>query len=489
MERLPVLLDPFEDESLNSFVARLNHVNYLRPDVLSGIKPTMSTIRTLSIASGLSVQRLREMTWLGYPPAIIGSKGSTGWLLRQTRWWCPICAPQNSVMKRSWELACLPVCLACATLLTLRPDPTTRDATPHEIQTIMSIAAHVDDSTSDAKARAWLARLLRVTRLIATTCDEDWPTTLPATTVTSLRSWGHHPSTDPDAILQILAFLVELIGTKRERLLVSQGWSRYLRQEPRAIAATLLPRGPRPPKEHRTAAPAIPRLLVSELDRVRTHALARAVAATGVLPEHVPALVPTAANSFLPPQDAWPEAQELALAIHMLLNTTSTGAPGYLSQAFRHLVLPHRRPSSMLAQLEQGWVTTPDADRILAATHQIEALDGVNYQHRRTLLTALKHLPRLSRRSADSARTRGWIWVYLTHGRIVWTAPVWAQSSALMPTVEVLNFHENMTLSQRHELAEMADQLWQWLTADDMITWESARNGHSVETASHARGH
>ena len=489
MERLPVLLDPFEDESLDSFVARLNHVNYLRANVFSDIKPTMATLRTLSSASGLSVQRLHEMTWLGYPPAIIGSKGSTGWLLRQTRWWCPICAPQNSVMKRSWELACLPVCLVCDTLLSVHPDPTSRDATPHELQTVVRIAAQVAESISDAKARAWLGRLLRVTRLIATTCNEDWPTTLPATSVASLNSWGYHPSMDPDALLQILGLLVEWIGTKRERLLVSQGWSRYLRQEPRAIAATLLPKGPNRPNQQPTAASSTPPLLVSQLDRVRIHALARAVTAVGVLPEHVPALVPTATSVFLPPPELWAQSQELALAIHMLLSSKSTGKPGYLSEALRHLALPHGRPNSMLAQLEKGWVTTPDADRILAATHRIATLDGVNYQHRRALLTALEHMPRLSRRSTDSALTRGWIWVYLTHGRIVWTSPAWAQSSALMPTAEALNFHSSMTLAQRHELAEMADQLWQWLTADDMITWESARNDHSVETFSHARGH
>lgn len=489
MERLPVLLDPVDDESLSSFVARLTDVNYLRPHVLRDIRPTMASIRTLSSASGVSVPRLRLMTWLGYPPAVVGSKGSTGWLLRQARWRCPICVSENSVMKRRWELACLPVCLDCDTLLVLHPDPTSRDATTHEVQAIARIADRVAGSTSDRKARAWLARLLRVTRLLATTCDEDWPTTLSATTVASLNSWGHHPSTDPDSILAVLVFLVERIGTRREKRLVSQGWDRYLSQDPRPIAATLLPKGPHRPKQHPMATPPTPPPLIRQLDLIRTHALARAVTAVGVLPEHIPALVPTATSVFLPPQEAWSEAQELALAIHMLLNNTSTGAPGYLSHAFRHLVLPHRRPNSMLTRLEQGWVTIPDADRILAATHRIATLNGVNYHQRRATLTALEHLPRLSSRSVDSARTRGWIWVYLTHGRITWTAPVWAQPSAVMPTVDVLSFHESMTLRQRHELAETADELWCWLTADDMITWESARNGHSVETVSHAHGH
>ncbi len=164
--------------------------------------------------------------------------------------------------------------------------------------------------------------LLRVTRLIATTCDEDWPTTLSATTVASLNSWGHHPTTDPGVLLQILTFLTALTRTTRERYWVSERWNRYLRQEPRAIAATVLPKRPGPPKQHRIVAAQFLCPLLTSMNRIRTHALARAVAAAGVLPDHIRAVVPTVAGAFLPPQELWPVAQELTVA-----RSTTRSAP------------------------------------------------------------------------------------------------------------------------------------------------------------------
>ncbi len=473
--QLPVRVEPVDGESLRSFVTRLAAANYIRPSSLADASTThpLRDLTALAEASGIPMERLRQLTWSGSGRPILGSRGSTGWLLRATLWWCPSCHNHDGVHRKEWELACLPVCLMCHRFLTREPLLVQDIASVDIVDAIVSIAERVTTSASSSKSRAWLARLLRVSRLLSTTCDVDWPLAQSEEVVVELHRWGHHPPRKPVPVATMLAFVVKVLNTTRERRLVLEGWRRYEQQPIHGIAATLLPR-----RRIQARTAPIPALIntprPSKLDRQRVRWLIEKVGASGIRAQHLPAMMPTGTTDLLPPEAAWPHSQAESLATHMVLNPRNTSRPGWLTEALHHFDLPPRHLSEMLRNLNDGAISTSDADRVLNALGHLQKQPAIDYLRRRRILSSLSSLPRHPR-APDVPLTPhelgGWVWVYLTHGRILWTGPSWAQADSDMPTRDVLHTHKSLTLHQRSMLACFADQIWEWVSADDMTQW------------------
>jgi hypothetical protein len=243
---LPVVPIPEPGESLRSYVSRLEDRNNQRPGTLARVHGggVSADWAHLSELTGLPQPQLRCLGWGDYPGCIVGARGSTGWRLRQAQWWCPTCQLLTGAWQRSWELACLPVCLSCGTALSTYP------AAEHEPEPVTAqwvfkdIWARVRQSTTSRRARQWLGRLLRVTRLLAVTADTSWPQPMPAAMVTDLNTWGYHPPDSPAAIARLLPFAHRLIGTSEERPILQSAFARLERREP-PIPRSLLPKPPR----------------------------------------------------------------------------------------------------------------------------------------------------------------------------------------------------------------------------------------------------
>ncbi len=465
---LPILLDCETGESLRSFIDRLADNNHLRPDELGEVPGPhlVPDLSVLSEHSGVPAETLSALTWNGYPTSVVGARGSTGWLLRRARWWCPSCQPQAHIWQRNWEVACLPACLECNRTLASNPFTDTNELNPTEISTFTFIEGRLEQSRTDRRIAVWFGRLLRVARLLAITCDKDWPQPLDEAVVPQLNGWGHHPPDAPAALAQHLTFVSRLVNTRREPDMVAEAWIR-LRYRQRTIATTLLPK---PPQRGAEDKPPRGQRLTGQLLRQRAIILRNEL--DGMDVNTIPALMPTHANAFLPAEDDWPSAQRMALAIHMLARPKRGGRPGSFNDSARHFHLPSTRPTSMLVDLEERFtITAPDADRLRGAMTAWMGVAPVDYHLRRDLLISLNTPPRFPKIDLPTPILGGWLWVYLTHGRVVTTGPWWTQIDHLLPTRVVVQNHERLSLEARMILAEYADDLWLRLSNQDLNDW------------------
>ena len=127
------------------------------------------------------------------------------------------------------------------------------------------------------------------------------------------------------------------------------------------------------------------------------------------------------------------------------------------------------RVSSSLTLLEEGHLGADLEARVRALKSL--ALDlGIDFQSRRHILTGLRRPPRLDVGTMGRPMALGWLWVYLTWGRIVPTGPGWINIDHVMPTLAVKDAHASMSLEQRIRLAEQADQMWAYISAADEDT-------------------
>ena len=86
MTALPVVPAPAANESLYSFIQRLEEHNLQRAGSIIGSRPGAPiSLAPLVTIPGLPEATLRALTWNGYPSSIVGRKGSTGWVLRKAR--------------------------------------------------------------------------------------------------------------------------------------------------------------------------------------------------------------------------------------------------------------------------------------------------------------------------------------------------------------------------------------------------------------------
>lgn len=456
---LPLVPTPASGESLRSYVARLEEANHQRPGTLISLAEHGATTNWVQLAylTGIDLARLRTLGWEGYPRVILGARGSTGWRLRNARWWCPNCFQPDGIWHRSWELACVPVCLVCGGVLATGVSaPTARS---QGSRLFVAIGGRVEESPRVRRSRLWLGRLLRLTRLLAVTADGQWPTPLGEEQVGQLNTWGYHPPDAPAALAAMLTFVYQLIGGSKEQAVVAEAFRRLdSLQSP--IARTLLPKQPDIPARPR-------RPERSSLDTQRRK---DAVADLDGFPTKlIPALAPSSPSDFLPAFDDWPRAEEASLALAMLANPRRDGKPGWASQAQVDLGLPMARVSSSLTLLEEGHLGADLEARVRALKSL--ALDlGIDFHSRRRILTGLRRPPRLVVRTTGRPIALGWLWVYLTWGRIVPTGPGWINIDHVMPTLAVKDAHASMSLEQRIRLAEQADQMWAYISAADEDT-------------------
>lgn len=479
---LPLVPTPATGESLRSYVARLETANHQRRDTLIDLADNGAATdwRRLADLTGISPTELKSLGWDGYPGAILGTRGSTGWRLRQARWWCPQCLETSRIWQRAWELACLPVCLICGQTLVSAAALTT-PGTDHDVGPFLRIARWVERSPQHAGSRIHLGRLLRVTRLLAATADHRWPTPLPKERAEELNSWGHHPPDAPAAIAAILPYVQRLVEGREERPVVAQAWTRLdLSEHP--IAHTLLPKRPSTPQTRRRRQPVdhrapSPHVAESDLDRQRCRDMLNELDG---FPTHlVPALAPSAAHEFLPAPEAWPKAEETAIALTMLANPRRGGKPGWASQAQIDLGLSIAHPSPILALLQEGHLLPDLEARVQQLMEKALAL-AIDFRARRRILTRLRQAPRFHSGVLSRPVGLGWLWVYLTHGRIVPTGPSWIPLDHAMPTLAVIEAHTTMNLEQRLQLAEGADHLWAFLSSTDIETPAAAhQSSHS----------
>lgn len=460
---LPVVPIPEPGESLRSYVSRLEDRNNQRPGTLARVHGggVSADWAHLSELTGLPQPQLRCLGWGDYPGCIVGARGSTGWRLRQAQWWCPTCQLLTGAWQRSWELACLPVCLSCGTALSTYP------ATEHEPEPVTAqwvfkdIWARVRQSTTSRRARQWLGRLLRVTRLLAVTADTSWPQPMPAAMVTDLNTWGYHPPDSPAAIARLLPFAHRLIGTSEERPILQSAFARLERREP-PIPRSLLPK---PPRANPTTTYPVLATVPSAIDEQRRRRLQDDLEGFDV--NLVPAIASDDRGQFLPDPDQWSTAQEAALAIHMLANPRRDGQAGWATEALQHFHLPYGSAAQRLKQLEAGSITA-EFESCIRAAAAFAVTEGIDYHHRRHVLIQLSKPPRGPKGQVPNHLVRGWMWVYLTHGLIVPSGPRWIYIDNPLPTQTVVDMHNNMSLEARFQLAEHAETLWTMLSSDDI---------------------
>lgn len=466
---LPLVLAPARGESLRSYVARLGEANQQRPNTLIDLDDYGATTnwRWLADLTGIAASELRALGWDGYPGAVVGVRGSTGWRLRYARWWCPQCFEADRFWQRSWELACLPVCLSCGETL-VNASATTPQGR-HALNPFLRINKWVERSPDHAGSRMHLGRLLRVTRLLAATADGQWPTPLAQSHTEQLNSWAHHPPDAPAAIAALLPYVQHLVEAREEHALVTEALNRLDDAHP--IARTLLPKHlgrSRSPRRRLQPAFATSRPLTkSELDRQRCRDM---VAELKGFPTHlVPALAPSSPSEFLPAPEIWPKAEEAAVAMTMLANPRRGGKPGWASQAQINLGLSIANPTPALALLQDGHLT-PSLQSSVQQLAQTALALGIDFLTRRRILTQLRRPPRFLSATLNRPVALGWLWIYLTHGRIVPTGPSWIHINHVMPTLSVVQAHTTMNLEQRLHLAEQADSLWAFMSGADLET-------------------
>lgn len=470
---LPVVPTPADGESLRSYIHRLEERNHQRPQQLiqmwsAGVSTDWAKLVSLT---GLPVSDLQTLGWEGYTPSILGRGGSTGWRLRTARWWCPNCQPIVGAWQRSWELACVPVCLRCRTILARYPEVTSETLTIEQAEVFQAIWHSVDSTRTDRRVAAKFGRLLRVTRLLAVTSETDWPQPSSGEIVAELNDWGHHPPDAPAALAHLIPYVYRLVGTRSEQVIVHEAWVR-LGYRDRTIARTLLPKpSAKPPRARLQPSSRISTLhsetaKKSPLDRHRAKNLISELASLDS--EMVPALIQQNPNQFLPRETSWSMAQKTALALHMLTNPRRGGRPDWISEAQRHLHLPRTRPTQILASLEGGRISSEAAEDIRQAAGLCSA-QAINYKLRREILIGLHHAPRMPINSFPNEVLLGWLWVYLTHGRVVITGPSWIHIDHPLPTRIVVETHQQLSLEQRLRLAEYGDQLWTTLTGEDLV--------------------
>lgn len=471
MTALPVVPAPAPNESLHSFIHRLAEHNLQRAGSIIDSRPGAPiSLAPLVTITGLPEAALRALTWNGYPSSIVGRKGSTGWVLRKARWACLRCLSSTGTWHRSWELACIPVCLTCGYVLVSYPANSMEPQTAAQLDWFHHIWRRVAKAPTHKWVGAWFSRLLRVSRLLAVTTDEAWPQPTPPRIVSVLNRWGHHPPDDPEALAHLIPFVANLLGRRSESLMVAEAWQRYDTM-PTNIAETLLPRRRRR-RRHAQKQPAVHRASGSrELDRQRVKQLIRDLA--GHDHATVPALIPDRPNQFLPSEERWPLAQEIALATVMLMNPRRSDRPGWFTEATRHLHLPPSKPAGWLERLELSGTIDTDKDHAIRQGLQQLGTNPLNYLERRHALIQLRRAPRIPTTHLDAPTARGWLWVYLTHGPIVITGPGWIPTHHAMPTRVIVEHHRHLPLEQRLLLAEFAERLGAELTGEDLAPWAS----------------
>lgn len=478
---LPLVLTPAHGESLRSYAARLAEANQQRPSTLIDLADYGATTnwRRLADLTGIAPSELRALGWDGYPGAVVGVRGSTGWRLRYARWWCPQCLDADRFWQRSWELACLPVCLSCGETL-VNASATTPQGR-HSLKPFLRINNWVERSPDHAGSRVHLGRLLRVTRLLAATADSQWPTPLAQSHAEQLNSWAHHPPDAPAAIAALLPYVQHLVEAREEHAVVAEALNRLDDDHP--IARTLLPRHPgrsRPPRRRPQAVVATSRPLTkSELDRQRCRDMVAKL--EGFATHLVPALAPSSPSDFLPAPDIWPKAEEAAVALTMLANPRRGGKPGWVSQAQINLGLSIANPAPALALLQDGHLT-PNLQASVQQLAQTALALGIDFHDRRRILTQLRRPPRFHSATLSRPVALGWLWIYLTHGRIVPTGPNWIHIDHVMPTLAVVQAHTAMNLERRLHLAEQADSLWTFMSGADLET-DGAPNSMGLSSA------
>lgn len=476
MTTLPVVSEPAPGESLRSYLARLAEDNLHQPNGIMKANPAQPVnLSRLAAMTGLPEARLRQLTWDGYPTHIIGRRGSTGWVLRKARWGCPHCLAATRVWQRAWELACLPVCLTCGRILVSNPAKEFETQHSDHLEWFRHINSRLTQAPQTKWINEWFGRLLRISRILAVTSDETWPQPTSPHLVNALNGWGHHPPNAPEALEHLIPFVAQLLSRRAEAPLIAEAWQRFDTM-PATIAETLLPR--RPKRRRKTSEPAAPlRWSVGtasrDLDRQRLKQLLAELA--GYDASLVPALLPDHPRQFIPDEERWPIAQESALAAVMLMNPRRSTKPGWFTDAARHLHLPPMTPPSWLQRLEyDGAIDADKAGDIRRGLHQLSP-NPTDYLQRRQALINLPRAPRFPRIGLDGAVIRGWLWVYLTHGRIVTTGPGWIPTHEPMPTRTVIEQHRRLTLEQRFLLAEFADRYWAELTGEGLAAWSTLK--------------
>lgn len=485
MTQLPIVVHSVAGEALWSYVARTESANLLHPGtLLARVMPTTLDWRDLSAATTQPISTLQAMSWAGYPASIVGQGRSTGWRLRNARWGCPRCLAPQGVWQRTWELACLPVCFTCGTVLDEHPShpaPPQRSAHLRQFQYIRRMT---EASRTSAKARARLARMLRVARLLAVTSEPDWPLDTSTAIAQQLNQWAYHPPSQPDALAHLIPYVVELVSDPtRERVVVTEAWQRLDHQE-HPIARSLLPK--RPSTRRRStvrARPSAPQRTPRGKGQPAAGLLKQL---WGFDADLVPALAPAGHGRLLPDQPEWAAAQERALALHMLTNPRIGGLPGWVSQAQQHFLLPRTRPTPFLEALQSGTIEAEVETTLLEAAATCHE-QGINFRQRRDLLAGLRHAPRIPIPGLPQPLLRGWLWIYLTHGRITPTGPAWVHIEDPLPTAPVMALHDSLTLEQRLQLAEHADSFWSELTSSDLESFITSQKVTNPKEASHAR--
>lgn len=485
MTRLPIVVQPAAGEALRSFVARTESANLLQSGTLAvPALPELANWQQLSEATSQPLTELRAMSWSGYPASILGEGRSTGWRLRTARWGCPRCLVPEGAWQRTWELACLPVCFTCNSVLDEYPSHPTPQQHSSHLRQFQYIRRVTEASRTSAKARSRLARMLRVARLLAVTSSADWPPQTSPGIAQQLNKWDYHPPSQPEALAHLIPYVVQLVcDPARERSIVTEAWQRLDHLE-RSIARTLLPK--RPSTRRRSAARTRPSA-ANRIERSRglpTRGLVKQL--LGFDADLVPGLAPMESGRFLIDQSDWAVAQERALALHMLANPRLGGLPGWASQAQQYFLLPRTRPTPFLEQLQAGSIEADAAEPLLEAAAACRE-HAINFRQRRELLAGLRRAPRIPFPGIAQPLLRGWLWIYLTHGRITPAGPRWVHIEDPLPTAAVLTLHDSLTLEQRIRLADHADTFWAELTSSDLKPFITHQMDTDGKTATHAR--
>lgn len=472
---LPVRPSPRPGEPLTAYAARLADANGVTrstvlPAHLRDVAVPRSDMSAVATLGGLDPGQAAHLTMDRYPPSIRG-KGTAhreGWRLHfSAAWTCPGCTPKTGRSELLWQTALMPVCLTCRVYLRAGgPTCEPVSAAPQVLDIVTRLAQRAEHTVIGQRARNDIGRFRRLCASIAQTIDENWPARpehLPPVDPRAARRWGAFPCADPPTVATILAAAAPALDSTSEHDRLAREAHHRRRTAPKRQPAKYLPkRPPAPPRQ-----PAIvPGFTTADGARLRwftTH-LAHHVAAAGLHPDHVPALLPAAADdATLPDPVQWRTRSHAAIALHMLISVAHD-VPASSSRACHAFGTADTETSPLLdgIRLSRGLHDT-DADLLTDGLDTLLRTGLVNYRRRRDTLRAVTHLP-----PASAHRLRlpgnlnpaegqqlaiGWLWTRFTHG------PMWTSHLPLVHDRDVRAFDTSIDPETRLLLQEAGQQL------------------------------